>query len=98
MSLLKRPRSLTDRIPEDVRERARKAGVEEIDWYAGRLDATNVGANHSFTDPPQEDIAQLKAVASKRRRANRADAKEAVVTRLRELWRRRPHRHARPAE
>ena len=98
MPLLKRSRTLTYRIPEDVRERTRKAGVEEVDWYAGRLDVTNVDSGELFTDPPSADVIRLKTMASKRRRTRRDDAKEAVVTRLRGLLNRRPRRHPRAAD
>lgn len=58
-----RSRPLSRRIPEDVRERTRRAGVQEIDWYAGRLDGDAQDKGAQFIDTPPEERARLAALA-----------------------------------
>lgn len=60
------PRRLIDRIPTDVRARAEKAGMTDVDWYAGRLlpEAT-------LTKVTPERRAELRARAKALRRARR---------------------------
>jgi hypothetical protein len=94
MSRLKKQGDLTRQIPLDVKERIRKAGVEEVDWYAGRLTSESRG----FTEVPPAEHQQLKDAALNRRRARRKEKRDAGVTTIRalvsSLWPRRA-RHAR---
>jgi hypothetical protein len=65
MALLRRHQGLADQIPDDVRERARRAGAEDLDWYAGRLDIEAVQDRGADT-PPAERV-QFEALAERHR-------------------------------
>jgi hypothetical protein len=65
MALLKRNPALSEEIPEDVRERARRAGAEDFDWYAGRLNVINDDARNS--DTPAGEREELEAIAERHR-------------------------------
>lgn len=55
---MKRRGRLADRIPADVAERAEKAGinVEDVDWYAGRLNEPTA----YFSAIPKDELADLQ--------------------------------------
>lgn len=65
MALLKRNPGLSEQIPEDVLERARRAGAEDLDWYAGRLDIRN--DDQRRTDTPAGEREELEAIAERHR-------------------------------
>jgi hypothetical protein len=89
MAVLKRHSDLSKQIPEDVLERTRKAGVKDVDWYAGRL-AGDEDAN--ATAPPQERRELEEAAERHREGPPRDEEKAPLMTRLRALL-----PHARPA-
>lgn len=82
MGAFRRHDDLLRRIPEDVRERAEKAGVTDVDWYAGRL--TSTGKN-GFTQVPPTRTRELRAAATSRRSARRAERKEKLLSPLMSL-------------
>lgn len=65
MALTRRNSALSEEIPEDVRERARRAGAEDLDWYAGRLDVRGDDARSG--DTPVEERKELEAIAKRHR-------------------------------
>lgn len=79
MALLKRNPTFSDQIPEDVLERARRAGAEDLDWYAGRLDIRD---DQSGGDTPAEERKELEALAE-RHRTESAQAGGGVATLMR---------------
>lgn len=80
MADLKRPGDLSRQVPADVKERARKAGVKDFDWYAGRLTSTE---GRGFTEVPGDDHRRLRQRAKARRKARRVERKTAVITFMR---------------
>jgi hypothetical protein len=93
--LLKRNTSLASRLPQDVRERLRKAGIDDIEWYAGRMDAEGP----TVSKMPQARERWLRQRASVKRREGRKTVARTVVRKM-TGWARRSHssspRHARP--
>lgn len=86
----------SERIPQDVLDRAKKAGVSELDWYAGRLDISGTSLDHGDSPKARNDAHQAwKGVRSKRRAA-RKDRRRATYVKLVGLLRRQPvhGRHA----
>jgi carbohydrate-binding DOMON domain-containing protein len=59
---------LLRQIPDDVMDRARKAGVNDVDWYAGRLTSS---AKKGFSQVPPRRYEQLRREARARRDATR---------------------------
>lgn len=88
-----------DQVPEDVLKLVRKAGVDDFEWYSGRVDVS---------DSPDEQLEredrlrkhrdELRQTAKDLRRRSREDSKiVAIVGRLGDrlhLPRRRHARHA----
>ncbi len=96
MAVFGRHDDLLRQIPDDVKERAAKAGVTDIDWYAGRLTSSD---SKGFSETPPDRHAELRENAQVRRKAERDQKIAAVVTkitalpaRLRPRWRRTPAR------
>jgi hypothetical protein len=56
---------LAVRVPRDVRARASKAGAEDFDWYAGRLDESPACVRGS--SPSSHKSGHLLAVQSHRK-------------------------------
>lgn len=56
---------LAVRVPRDVRARASKAGAEDFDWYAGRLDEASACARGS--SPSSHKSGHRLAVRSHRK-------------------------------
>lgn len=86
----------SERIPQDVLDRAQKAGVSDLDWYAGRLDIS--GTSTTQGNPPsqaRDAHAAWKGVRDKRR-AKRKNRRRATLVKLMGLLRRQPApgRHA----
>jgi hypothetical protein len=75
MAVSKRHDDLWRQIPDDVRERADKAGVTKIDWYAGRL---TEGGGAGFSDLPAERHDDLLRDARARRAGRRKEKAESV--------------------
>ncbi len=95
MARLRKQDDLTRQIPVDVKERIRKAGVEEVDWYAGRLTSTE---SHGFTEVPPAEQQELRETALTRRRAKRKEKRDAGTATVRAFFsslRPRRARHAR---
>jgi len=65
MALLRRHPAPSEEIPEDVRERARRAGAEDFDWYAGRLDVRHHDARSG--DTPAGERKELETIAERHR-------------------------------
>jgi hypothetical protein len=72
MALLKRNPALSEEIPEDVRERARRAGAEDLDWYAGRLNVRDDDARSG--DTPAAEREELEVIAERHRTESAAAA------------------------
>jgi hypothetical protein len=66
---------LLRQIPDDVKARAKKAGVTEVDWYAGRLTSSG---KKGFTELPPSRYEELRGAAKARRRHARKERGEAV--------------------
>lgn len=97
MGTFRRHDDLLRQIPEDVRERAEKAGVTDVDWYAGRLTSTG---DNGFTQVPPGRTRELRDAAWSRRGARRAERKEKLLSpmmNLISLVRTRPRRTTRDA-
>jgi hypothetical protein len=77
MGTFRRHDDLLRQIPEDVRERAEKAGVTDVDWYAGRLTSTG---DNGFTQVPPGRTRELRDAALSRRSARRAERKEKLLS------------------
>jgi hypothetical protein len=56
---------LAVRVPRDVRARASKAGAEDFDWYAGRLDEASARTRGSSSS--SRNIGHRRAVRSHRK-------------------------------
>lgn len=75
---------ITVRVPRDVRARAGKAGAEDFDWYAGRLDET----------PTRTRGASGSSIKSSHRRAvqshrkARSAPRRSVATLFAAMWQR----------
>jgi hypothetical protein len=82
-------RDLKGRIPQDVMTRALKAGVEHVDWYAGRLGHSDVAA----TRPTERAIDEQHKRAIKRHRSRSSEHRRSPVTLLTAIWT-RAHKHA----
>lgn len=92
MVLQRRP--LTSRLPEDVRVRLQKAGVDDIEWYAGRLDPDAPALSKMSRD---REAMLRKRAAARQDAALKATAKAAVRKMTARLRRRSsPARHATP--
>lgn len=72
MAHLKRNPKFSEQIPEDVLERARRAGAEDLDWYAGRLDVRDDDAGSG--DTPAGEREELEAIAERHRTESAAGA------------------------
>jgi hypothetical protein len=97
MATFGRHDDLLRQIPDDVKERASKAGVTTIDWYAGRL--TSDGKK-GFTEVPPSRYHQLRLQAKtrrKNRRTQKASDIAAPVTKALAWLRLRPRRATRHA-
>jgi hypothetical protein len=85
---------LSTRIPEDVQARTRKAGVDELDWYAGRLELDKPGVER--VGPPDSDatetMKQLRQLRQSTRREKRHERVAKIVAFLRRPLSRR-HAH-----
>src|SRR5436305_1971750 len=79
MAVRKIHKNLSDQIPWDVRERTRKAGVSQVDWYAGRLDVGDAQLNERT---PPEQAAELKEAARRGRHRHRQRRRETLIRRL----------------
>ena len=96
MAVFGRHDDLLRQIPDNVKERTAKAGVTDIDWYAGRLTSSD---SKGFSETPPDRHVELREKAQVRRKAERDQKVTAVVTRitalaakLRPPWRRAPVR------
>jgi hypothetical protein len=74
---------LTARIPQDVLARAKKAGVHEVDWYAGRLEQSD-GLHTASVESGTIDARHREVV--KRYRDHRSESRKSPVVRLVALW------------
>ncbi len=77
MGVFGRHDDLLRQIPDEVKERAKKAGVTDVDWYAGRL--TSVGKK-GFTKVPPARYRQLHVEAKARRKARREEKASEIVS------------------
>jgi hypothetical protein len=79
---LKGHTSLNARIPDDVRARLDKAGVDDVEWYAGRLDNGGV----TFVEVSEQRKHDLKRQVAARREqaaAERPSLVSRIVSRVR---------------
>jgi hypothetical protein len=83
-----RQHDLLRQIPDDVRQRADKAGVSKIDWYAGRL---TEGGGTGFSDLPPDRHDRLRKSARARRdrrmKQKTDGVKTSVVNAVAWVWR-----------
>lgn len=77
MGTLERHDDLLRRIPDEVKERAKKAGVTDVDWYAGRLTSTG---KMGFTEVPPSRYEQLRTEARTRRKDRRREKASEIVS------------------
>lgn len=80
---------LTARIPRDVLVRAEKAGVHEVDWYAGRLEQADRLLLSSAASS-SGDAKHRHAV--KRFREHRGERRPSVMVRFAAMWARAARR------
>jgi hypothetical protein len=74
---------LSRQIPADVKERTLKAGVEDVDWYAGRLSSTE---ERGFTDVPRDEHLQLRKDAQLRRSTHRRNVRLMAMASVRGMF------------
>jgi hypothetical protein len=74
---------LAARIPQDVLARANKAGVHDVDWYAGRLEQTN-GLHIASAESGTIDARHRQAV--KHYRDHRGGNRQSLIVRFAALW------------
>jgi hypothetical protein len=74
---------LTARIPQDVLARANKAGVHDVDWYAGRLEQSD-GLRVASAESGTIDARHRQAV--KRYRDHRGGSRKSPMVRFVALW------------
>ena len=87
--LLTRKNSLSSRLPADVRERLTKAGVDDVEWYAGRIEEE--GPTFSPISPDREQELRQRDTAHRRARsAPRAGVALAALRRV-TAWTNRRH-------
>jgi hypothetical protein len=79
MAVFGRHDDLLRQIPDDVKERTAKAGVTDIDWYAGRLTSSD---SRGFSEVPPDRHAELREKARVRRRAERDQRVSDVITKI----------------
>jgi hypothetical protein len=75
---------LTARIPRDVVERARKAGVHDVDWYAGRLEEGD--SFHVISSSSSGSIDAKHKQALRRHRDRSGASHRSPVTMFAALW------------
>lgn len=85
MGMLKRQQGFAEQIPADVRERARRAGAEDLDWYGGRLDVGDSGEH--VDDTPAAERDRLVTLAEQHRTESAGSAGERLVSPIRSLTR-----------
>jgi hypothetical protein len=83
MPEFKQHRNLSRRIPAEVKERIRKAGVEDVDWYAGRVTSSQ---SQGFSQMSDKEHRELRQAARARRRVRRGERKTAVLTLMRSVF------------
>ena len=76
MGALGRQDDLLRQIPEDVKERTRKAGVTDVDWYAGRLTSSE---SKGFSKLPPKRHQLLRSEAKERRKERREQKTSELV-------------------
>src|SRR5438874_8573581 len=91
MAPVKRQVGLSDRIPPDVLARTRKANVEDVDGYAGRLEA---GYEGGYSTPPAQQRRALYAKGKAIRKADTAGHVHQLVATLQRVFRGLPFRRA----
>jgi hypothetical protein len=75
---------LTARIPEDVLARAKKAGVEDVDWYAGRLEQSD-GVHIAAVDGGMIEDRHRETVKRYREDQSR-NGGDSTIVRLVAMW------------
>ena len=84
-----RPRNLSQRIPDDVRMRASRAGVDKLDWYAGRLEADRSAAGADESAPSERRRVRELAVNHRKQQRTARQAKyRSLVTKIVSVLRR----------
>lgn len=90
-------RSLSHRMPDDVRARAERAGAHDVDWYAGRFDVGEQGGDEVFTETDASELRRLENLA-KTHRLEERDGKQSLVTRCFAVFTGSHRRRARTAD
>jgi hypothetical protein len=78
--------ALSKRIPEDVRERARRAGARDLDWYAGRLERSDDRPRAADVDAQRRAHAALLRRRVERRAALKARAGDVAAKMTGVAW------------
>lgn len=79
---------LTARIPRDVVERARKAGANEVDWYAGRLEDSAAGRSSSSRQTLKSNHERVLATHKQQRSERRHEQVRSPLMLIASLWQR----------